>query len=91
MCKLPLPSLIQQISLPHHPAKPSQNTCMKKGVGGEKRKTQADFFKKSESKHSGHGGLEVMGKEEIIGLIGQAHTSLPEINQKSLLCRTPLS
>ena len=48
-----------------------------------KKKNTSRFFI-SESKHLGHGGLEVMGKEETIGLIRPGHTSPAEINQKSL-------
>lgn len=53
-----------------------------------KKKNTSRFFI-SESKHLGHGGLEVMGKEETIGLIRPGHTSPAEINQKSLHYRAP--
>lgn len=53
-----------------------------------KKKNTGRFFI-SESKHLGHGGLEVMGKEETIGLIRLGHTSPAEINQKSLHYRAP--
>lgn len=54
-----------------------------------KKKNTGRFFI-SESKHLGHGGLEVMGKEETIGLIRPGHTSPAEIKQKSLPHRAPL-
>jgi len=72
-------------SLPSHstpplhfpPPESSQNTR------AHKKKNTSRFFI-SESKHLGRGGLEVMGKEETIGLIRLGHTSPAEINQKSL-------
>lgn len=62
---------------PYPALQASQNTR------AHKKKNTSRFFI-SESKHLGHGGLEVMGKEETIRLIRQAHTSSAEIKQKSL-------
>lgn len=73
----PSPSSASLTPTPPSSLQSSQNTR------AHKKKNTSRFFI-SESKHLGHGGLEVMGKEEAIGLI-RPHTLPLQIKQKSLL------
>lgn len=76
----PVPFSSPSASLPPNPPK----------IHMPRKKKNTGRFFISESKHLGHGGLEVMGKEETIGLIRPGHTSPAEIKQKSLPHRAPL-
>lgn len=75
----PVPLSSPSASLPPNPPK----------IHMPRKKKNTGRFFISESKHLGHGGLEVMGKEETIGLIRPGHTSPAEIKQKSLPRRAP--